>query len=896
MNYGYNDLIDLNAELVSMDNNISIVTSSTDLGDITSGNQVVNSDLAIYIDPATPGGTRSQLNLILTSNDQTWELPVFMDISGALLNIDSYVAQDANGILDPGESADIYFVVENLGQISAISIYGELECLNNSVSIQDSIGFFGNIAPDDTVYNFSNTFEITASSSIIPGTQIPITINFTNESGFNATCSYLIEIGTVTEEDPLGHDEYGYYCYDDDDTAYENCPTYNWVEINNIGDNLNIYTVGDSADIADVILPADFSLVFYGEEYDLITVATAGWISPGGSTAAAFMNWSIPGPGGPSPMIAAFWDDINNGYQGDVFSYYDNTQHYFIVEWDRMRNEHNNEIETFQIILYDPNFYPTTTGDSKIKIQYKDVANTNIGEYPYHGANHGQYCTVGLEDESATIGLQYTYNNSYSIAAKPLQDQMALLFTTPSIPPDGPFLTIMDYSAFAGDDQYIEAGEDAVISITLENIGADDANNIQLTISEDDEYIDILDGNDSCSIVAANDMVTIPDAFTINVSDNVPDYYTFTLNVNITSDEDSWNQSIALTAYQANTFAVFPESIEHELQWGNSDSTLFVLTNIGDAPVNFYIRTDETSAVRDVNGSFLECDATGFTPGETTYWTFTVYNNAIDNEWISDIWIDFPLGVTVNQAGDFVGGSGGNMIWDGNTGQGAYVNWHGMTVNDWGVLHYGETASATLDVTLSTEFAGDLTIDYTIGGDGYGDEPHTIDGEIVLEYPLRWINLSTSSGTLLPDENLDIIINFDTSDIEEIAHTCNIVISSDSWDGKIIPVTLTPIINDNDPQQLPASDLLSQNYPNPFNPSTTIQFDLGDYAGEAIMEIYNIKGQRVRSFKIQNSKLKINSVVWDGKNDNGEEVASGIYFSNLSIDGKKQTRKMIMIK
>jgi len=590
MNYGYNDLIDLNAELVSMDNNISIVTSSTDLGDITSGNQVVNSDLAIYIDPATPGGTISQLNLILTSNSETWEIPVFIDIYGALLNIDSYVAQNANGILDPGESADIYFVIENLGQISAISIYGELECLNNRISIQDSIGFFGNIAPDDTAYNFSNTFEITASSSIIPGTQIPVNINFTNEDGFNATCSYLIQIGTVTEEDPLGPDEYGYYCYDDDDTAYENCPTYDWVEINNIGDDLNIYTVGDSADITDVILPADFSLVFYGEEYDLITIATAGWISPGGSTAAAFMNWSIPGTGGPSPMIAAFWDDINNGYQGDVFTYYNNSQHYFIVEWDRMRNEHNNEIETFQIILYDPNFYPTTTGDSKIKIQYKDVANTNIGEYPYHGANHGQYCTVGLEDHSSTIGLQYTYNNSYSLAAKPLQDQMALLFTTPSIPPDGPFLTIMDYSAYAGEDQYIEAGEDAVISLTLENIGEDDANNVQLTISEDDEYIDIIDGTDSCSIVAANDMVTISDAFTISVSDNVPDYYTFTLNVNITSDEDSWNQSIALTAYQANTFAVFPESIEHELQWGNSDSTSFELTNIGLKGKNWLLK------------------------------------------------------------------------------------------------------------------------------------------------------------------------------------------------------------------------------------------------------------------------------------------------------------------
>jgi len=236
------------------------------------------------------------------------------------------------------------------------------------------------------------------------------------------------------------------------------------------------------------------------------------------------------------------------------------------------------------------------------------------------------------------------------------------------------------------------------------------------------------------------------------------------------------------------------------------------------------------------------------------------------------------------------------MVWDGTTGQGAYVNWHGMTVNDWGVLHYGEIASATMDVTLSIEFAGDLTIDYTIGGDGYGDEPHTIDGEIVLEYPLRWINLNMSSGNLAPGETQDIIINFDTSDIEELLHTCDIVISSDSWDGKTIPVTLTPIINENDPQQLPASNLLSQNYPNPFNPQTIIPFSISIPAANVSLKVYNLKGQLIKTLLNEPSEPGNYQLVWDGKDDNGNEVASGIYFSNLSIDGKKHTRKMVMIK
>ncbi|MCF7911109.1 MAG: T9SS type A sorting domain-containing protein [Candidatus Cloacimonetes bacterium] len=895
-NDGSSDLTGISAELVSLNDNVSVVISNTDLGDLNSGSQLVNSDLAIYLDSATPGGSRVQLQLILTSDGEIYVIPLFIDISGATLYIASYVAQDSNGILDPGESADIYFMIENLGAIAATSIYGELACFNSRISIQDSTGFFGDIAPGGTAYNFSDTFEITADSNIIPGTQIPVTITFTNLNGYNETCSYLIEIGTVTEEDPLGPDEYGYYCYDDGDTAYDECPVYDWIEIHSIGDNLGLYTPGDEADIEDVELPADFSFVFYGLEYDMITVASAGWICPGGTDAAEFMNWTLPGAGGASPMIAAFWDDIHNGYNGGVYTYYDAAQHYFIIEWDHMQNEHNNEEETFQILLYDPDYYPTTTGDSKIKIQYKAFTNANIGEYPYHGADHGLYCTVGLEDHTATRGLLYTYNNTYPTAAKPITSESALLFTVSPVPQDGPFLNIVDYEAYAGGDCFIEAGEEAMISIVLQNLGAESANDVQVILSGDDQYIDILNDTANCDLVLANSMVTIPNAFLISVSENVPDFYSFSLNVNISSNEEAWNQLIILTAYELNTFTVDPAVINYEMIWGNSDSTSFELANIGDIPINFYIRTDETSTSRDVMGSFLECDATGFTPGQSTYWTFTVHNGAIDNEWISDVWIDFPLGVTLIEAGDFVGGSGGNMFWDETTGQGANVNWHGTTVSDWGVLHYGEVASATMFVNLSTEFAGDLTINYSIGGDGYGNEPHVINGEIILEYPLRWINLNMSSGTIPPGQSQEICVDFDTADIEETVHTCNIVITSDSWDTKTIPVTLIPVAQGNDPESIPASNILSQNYPNPFNPRTIIPFSICESAANVTLKIYNLKGQAIRTLLNAPTEPGNFTLYWDGKDDNGKDVASGIYFSNLSVDGEKQTRKMVMIK
>ncbi|MDP8220280.1 MAG: C25 family cysteine peptidase, partial [Candidatus Stygibacter frigidus] len=647
-NYGTNTATSVEASLESLNDNVTITTDTAQLNDITAGASINNSDLELTIDAATLGSTTAQLNLTLTCDQDSWILPIFLNIEGAVLDITDYT-YDGNGIIDPGETSEIYFDITNLGEITAMNVSGELECLNRRITINDSVAEFGSVMPGDDVNNFNDRYEITASSAILPGSQIPVSIHFTNANGYDASAPFVIEVGTVTQSDPLGPDDYGYYCYDDSDTDYDKCPEYDWIEINSIGDDTGLYISSypqDDCDIEDIDFPADFTFVFYGEEYDMFTVGTAGWIAPGGSEVRSFMNWAVPGPHGPSPIIAAFWDDLENG-SGHVYTYYDIAQHYYVIEWDHMVNEATNAEETFQMILYDPNFYPTTSGDSEIKMQYKTITNNNSGSYR---ADHGQYCTVGLEDPTAIIGLQYTYNNSYSNAAKPLENQMAILFTSPPIPPDGPFLTIVEYNAVAGGDTFIEAGEEAVISIILENIGADTANNVEVVITENDQYIEIVNDTGNCDLVVANDMVSIPDAFTISISENVPDYYTFSLNANISSEEDSWSQLIVLTAYQANTFAVNPESIEQELIWGNTGSTSFEITNIGDVPVNFYIRTDETHPTRDITGSFMECDTEGFTPGETTSWTFTAFNGSGDNEWISDIWIDFPLGVTVNNA------------------------------------------------------------------------------------------------------------------------------------------------------------------------------------------------------------------------------------------------------
>jgi len=91
------------------------------------------------------------------------------------------------------------------------------------------------------------------------------------------------------------------------------------------------------------------------------------------------------------------------------------------------------------------------------------------------------------------------------------------------------------------------------------------------------------------------------------------------------------------------------------------------------------------------------------------------------------------------------------------------------------------------------------------------------------------------------------------------------------------------------------STVLRGNYPNPFNPETTISFNLST-AGHVTLEVYNIKGEKVRTLVDAEMTASEHTVVWDGRDDNNKSVSSGVYFYKMKADKFVQTRKMILMK
>ena len=93
---------------------------------------------------------------------------------------------------------------------------------------------------------------------------------------------------------------------------------------------------------------------------------------------------------------------------------------------------------------------------------------------------------------------------------------------------------------------------------------------------------------------------------------------------------------------------------------------------------------------------------------------------------------------------------------------------------------------------------------------------------------------------------------------------------------------------------LPTEFALSQNFPNPFNPSTSFALSLPE-ASDYSIRVFNITGQLVKSYG-GHLEAGVHTIVWDGRNDQGSSVASGVYFYKAEAKGFTETRKMMMLK
>ncbi|MFC1552547.1 FlgD immunoglobulin-like domain containing protein [Candidatus Latescibacterota bacterium] len=96
-------------------------------------------------------------------------------------------------------------------------------------------------------------------------------------------------------------------------------------------------------------------------------------------------------------------------------------------------------------------------------------------------------------------------------------------------------------------------------------------------------------------------------------------------------------------------------------------------------------------------------------------------------------------------------------------------------------------------------------------------------------------------------------------------------------------------------EEHPGGYVLMENYPNPFNPTTTIEFTLPE-AGFTELSVYNISGQKVRDLVSEEMTAGVHSAVWDGRDQQGNPVSSGVFISRLRTRDNVFSNRMILVK
>jgi hypothetical protein len=108
--------------------------------------------------------------------------------------------------------------------------------------------------------------------------------------------------------------------------------------------------------------------------------------------------------------------------------------------------------------------------------------------------------------------------------------------------------------------------------------------------------------------------------------------------------------------------------------------------------------------------------------------------------------------------------------------------------------------------------------------------------------------------------------------------------------GVAAPASVSAIPND-----MPATLTLEQNYPNPFNPSTVIRYSINNPENVQIT-IYNSAGQSVRELVSSAQIIGEHSITWDGRDNFGMSLSSGVYFYQIRAGNDLQARKMVLLK
>ncbi|RJP79817.1 MAG: T9SS C-terminal target domain-containing protein [Candidatus Zixiibacteriota bacterium] len=326
------------------------------------------------------------------------------------------VGGNNNGQPDPGETVTLEVELNNVGNDTARNVTATLYSLDRFVTVTQNFASFPDLGHFQLGLGMP-LYQMNLDAQCPIGHVATCSLSLAADSAYSTSSYISFMIGDPMTL-PVGPDAHGYCAWDTLDGG--EYLVYDWQEIApQAGGTGTVLNLTSNNQTVGITLP--FTFRYYGQDFFQASVSTDGWMALGWLTTYDYSNSAIPNADGPPNMIAAFWDDLNPTYGNtQICTRYDTTQQRFIVEWCNIaHNGASGTRETFQVLLYNPIYWHTATGDGMIQVQYHTVVNTASA-------------TFGIENGTETVGLQVGYNGAWDEHAVPLGSRRSLVYTTGS--------------------------------------------------------------------------------------------------------------------------------------------------------------------------------------------------------------------------------------------------------------------------------------------------------------------------------------------------------------------------------------------------------------------------------------------------------------------------------
>lgn len=379
--------------------------------------------------------------------------------------------------------------------------------------------------------------------------------------------------------------------------------------------------------------------------------------------------------------------------------------------------------------------------------------------------------------------------------------------------------------------------------------------------------------------------------------------------ISIMFDEIVDTNSVTLTNFSVGQIggSLLARTLQHWQAGGRSGVNIYVTAGL-QSGTSYRVRV---SGVADRWGNIMPAQVLwNFTvaPGSYTFTTIDDFNSSVANWWQpgasgSTVGIDsarFSISTTVavpsipsNTGSSLLqfywqtGGSSWLIREYLNSGPPRSVIW--QKANTWLQAYVHGDGSGT-----QFRFAIDDSVDAFPGGTATNHEVSlwkTIDwvGWRLAEWDLE----NDSVGSWLGNGRLEGDLRFDSFQLRYIPGTS--AASGQVYFDQLQLARKAPSTVERDPGVLPGAFALHQNYPNPFNPETRIMYDIGE-AGFVRLFVIDILGRQIRTLVAAPHQQGRYVATWDGKDENGIAVSSGVYFYRLQSEAITLSGKMNLLK